>query len=126
LIVLFQFINAAAIFNFEHYHRSSWYKNPSLIFIYFLFIGFALYLTLAPPNPISGWFRISCGSTQILENEFGMRDIWWNIPDYNSSFGHNVIPMESRIILWIMCLMNCGVTLMYEKWVVLAWKRKKV
>ena len=87
-------------------------------------------MTLADPNPYSCIFRINCGTASVLE-ELGYPKPYWNIPEYNSPIGHNVLPEYFR---WQLCgyiLANCAATIIWERicvlWIARDWaiKRKK-
>ncbi|KAJ1655293.1 hypothetical protein IWQ61_004935, partial [Dispira simplex] len=118
LTVLFQFINAAAAFNFGYYFRTSWWRNYLLMLLYFGYMCVIMILTLMDPNPFSCIFRINCGSPAALV-ELGYPTPTWDITPYNITWGHNVLPPDYRWKLWGLCVANCVAVLGYEYFVVL-------
>ncbi|KAJ1968921.1 hypothetical protein IWQ62_000946, partial [Dispira parvispora] len=118
LTVLFQFINAAAAFNFGYYFRTSWWRNYLLILLYFGYMCAIMILTLMDPNPFSCLFRINCGTPEALV-ELGYPSPTWDITPYNIAWGHNVLPPDYRWKLWGLCVANCIAALSYEYFVVL-------
>ncbi|KAJ3396598.1 hypothetical protein HDU92_002546 [Lobulomyces angularis] len=118
LMVLFQFINSAATVNFGYKFRASWYKNYTLVIVYFLEMAFVCFLVLAGPNPVGCFFRINCGSVNILEKEFNIKP-YWEIPQYNNIAGHNIIPEYFRTTLLILGLTNSLLNILFERLVVI-------
>ncbi|KAJ1975174.1 hypothetical protein H4R34_004436 [Dimargaris verticillata] len=113
LTVLYQFVNAAAVFNFGYYFRKSWWTNYIMVVLYSGFMVTIMVLTLMDPNPFSCLFRINCGTPSVLV-QLGYPEPTWHIAEYNSPLGHNVLPRSYRWQLWGLCLANCAVNLIYE------------
>lgn len=110
LIATWQYVGSGAVFGLS---RGGW-RNKYLILN---LIGLAIILsilTLAPPNPLSCLIRINCGSSSILQRDFGFTP-WFKIDDYSSPIGHNVMPLYFRLGLWAICLCNMIVTWTIEQ-----------
>ncbi|KAK9762721.1 hypothetical protein K7432_011280 [Basidiobolus ranarum] len=118
IVCLYQFINAAAVFNFGYKFRQSWWRNYVLVIMYLGMMSFVSVLTLADPNRMSCFFRINCGTPNILVEE-GYPKPTWYIESYNSAIGHNVMPHKFRWTLFIYCLVNCLVNILVEYFIVL-------
>lgn len=120
IVCLFQFVNAAAVFNFGHWFRRAWYRNYWLVVIWSLFISLILYVTLADPNWVGCLFRINCGDPDVLE-ELGGYSVshWLPIPSYNLPQGHNVMPPQFRATLVAYCLSMLAAGILWEWGVVL-------
>ncbi|KAI9255357.1 hypothetical protein EDC94DRAFT_617434 [Helicostylum pulchrum] len=123
LVVLFQFFNSAAIVNFGTSFRQSWWRNYILVFFYCCFFVHVSFLILADPNPYSCIFRINCGSSEILV-ELGYPKPNWDIPIYNSPFGHNVLPKYFRWELWGFVIGNSIINIIWERIVLLCIVKK--
>ncbi|KAJ1982948.1 hypothetical protein H4R35_000074 [Dimargaris xerosporica] len=113
LTVLYQFVNAAAVFNFGYYFRKPWWTNYIMVVLYSGFMATIMVLTLMDPNPFSCLFRINCGTPSVLV-QLGYPEPTWSIAEYNSPLGHNVLPRSYRWQLWGLCLANCAANLIYE------------
>lgn len=128
LVVIFQFFNNGAIVNFGSQYRRSWWRNYILVFIWACFFTSTSYLILADPNPYSCIFRINCGTASKLV-ELGYPQPYWDIPDYNSPVGHNVLPKYFRWQLWGYVLANCAANIIWERicllWVARDWAVKR-
>ncbi|KAJ2860082.1 hypothetical protein GGH94_005726, partial [Coemansia aciculifera] len=118
IVCLFQFVNAAAVYNFGYRYRRSWITNYSLVVLYSGFIAVVSILALANPNRFSCMFRINCGNPDVLV-DLGYSRPTWHITPYNSPIGHNVLPHSFRWTLWALCITNAVLCLAYEKLVVL-------
>ncbi|KAJ2486746.1 hypothetical protein IWW37_005510, partial [Coemansia sp. RSA 2050] len=118
IVCLFQFVNAAAVYNFGYRYRRSWVTNYSLAVLYGMFIAVVSILVLANPNRFSCMFRINCGNPDVLV-DLGYSRPTWHITPYNSPIGHNVLPHSFRWTLWALCITNAMLCLTYEKLVVL-------
>ncbi|KAJ2075662.1 hypothetical protein GGI16_008519, partial [Coemansia sp. S142-1] len=118
IVCLFQFVNAAAVYNFGYRYRRSWITNYSLVVLYSTFIAVVSVLVLANPNRFSCMFRINCGNPDVLV-DLGYSRPTWHITPYNSPIGHNVLPHNFRWTLWALCITNAVLCLAYEKLVVL-------
>ncbi|KAJ1860276.1 hypothetical protein LPJ73_001442, partial [Coemansia sp. RSA 2703] len=118
IVCIFQFVNAAAVYNFGYRYRRAWITNYVLAVLYSGFIAIVSILTLANPNRFSCMFRINCGNPDTLV-DLGYSRPSWNISAYNSPAGHNVMPHKFRWTLWGLCVTNIVLCLMWEKFVVL-------
>ncbi|ORX99098.1 hypothetical protein K493DRAFT_365957 [Basidiobolus meristosporus CBS 931.73] len=118
IVCLYQFIHAAAVFNFGYKFRQSWWRNYILAVMYTGMMVFVSVLALADPNRMGCLFRINCGTPDILVEQGYPRPSWY-IEDYNSAIGHNVMPHKFRWILFIYCMINCLVNILVEYFVVL-------
>ncbi|KAL1914669.1 uncharacterized protein VTP21DRAFT_8080 [Calcarisporiella thermophila] len=127
LVVIFQFFNSGAIFNFGSTHRRAWITNIPLVIFYAILFVVGSFLILADPNPFSCLFRVNCGSADVLVAK-GYPEPWWRIEPYNSPIGHNVLPHDFRWKLWGYCLANMILGLLWERLVILGpvrgWARK--
>ena len=108
-------------------------------------MAFVMVLALAPPNPVSCFFRINCGDPEVLE-QLGYAKPTWDIrkniydvktkitflfiATYNSPIGHNVLPFDYKIKLFSLCMVNCIVVILYERLVVIGpvgeWMKKQL
>ncbi|KAJ2359019.1 hypothetical protein IWW50_000275 [Coemansia erecta] len=118
IVCLFQFANAAGVYNFGYRYRRAWVTNYMLVLMYCTFLAIVSALTLADPNRFGCVFRINCGNTETVR-DLGYSASTVHISDYNSPIGHNVMPRHFRWTLWAMCVVNIVVCLAYEKFVVL-------
>ncbi|KAJ1921082.1 hypothetical protein H4219_000940 [Mycoemilia scoparia] len=115
---LFQFINAAGVFNFGYRFRTSWWRNYVLVVLYLGFMAAVSVLVLADPNRFGCLFRINCGDPDVLV-KMGYPRPSWHISEYNSPIGSNVLPHHFRWTLWGYCLANIFTVYIYEYFVVL-------
>ncbi|KAJ9068677.1 hypothetical protein DSO57_1026297 [Entomophthora muscae] len=118
IITLFQFVNAAAVFNFGHDFRRAWYHNHLLVIIWSVFTALCFYIVLANPNSIGCLLRFNCGDKDVLES-LGYSIPYIPIPTYNIPQGHNVLPFPFRVTLAVYCgsMMLAGI--LWERFVVL-------
>jgi cation-transporting ATPase 13A3/4/5 len=120
LVCLYQFVNSAAVFNFGHRYRASWWRNYPLVFCYVVYMAIIFVLTLANPNSFSCIFRVNCGTSSVLVAEpLNYSTPSWYIQDYNNPIGHNVMPMDFRWKLFALCICNCLINLLIEYFVIL-------
>ncbi|KAI8061941.1 hypothetical protein BDF21DRAFT_389640 [Thamnidium elegans] len=124
LVIMFQFFNSGAIVNFGAQFRKSWWRNYTLVFVWACFFVSCSYLILADPNPYSCIFRINCGSPDTLV-KLGYPRPNWDIPEYNSPVGHNVLPEYFRWQLWGYVIANCLANIIWERicilWIARDW-----
>ncbi|KAJ2597114.1 hypothetical protein GGF39_003179 [Coemansia sp. RSA 1721] len=118
LVCMFQFVNAAAVYNFGYRYRRAWITNYILAVLYAGFISAISVLVLANPNRFSCMFRINCGNPDTLV-DLGYSKPSWGISSYNNPAGHNVMPHKFRWTLWGLCIVNIVLCLAWEKFVVL-------
>ncbi|KAJ1775313.1 hypothetical protein LPJ54_003770 [Coemansia sp. RSA 1824] len=118
IVCLFQFINAAGVYNFGYRYRRVWATNYLLVLMYSAFLAVVSAIALADPNRFGCVFRINCGNTQTVR-DLGYSASTVHISEYNNPLGHNVMPRHFRWTLWAMCVVNAVVCLAYEKLVVL-------
>ncbi|KAI9270803.1 hypothetical protein BDA99DRAFT_460449 [Phascolomyces articulosus] len=122
LVIIFQFFHNAALVNFGSVFRQSWWRNYVLVVFWCCFFVSTSYLTLADPNPYSCIFRINCGTKEVL-HDIGYPMPTWNIQEYNSPLGHNVMPKNFRWRLWGFILGNLVTTAVWERVVVQGFLR---
>ncbi|KAJ1974534.1 hypothetical protein H4R35_003560 [Dimargaris xerosporica] len=118
LIMLFQFVNNAAVYNFGHVFRRSWWRNYPLVIIWAVFICIASYICLADPNWLGCSMRINCGTADTLV-ELGYPRPDFYIEPYNIDQGHNVMPKDFRYKLWGYTIGNMLAGVLWEKFVVI-------
>ncbi|RCH93756.1 hypothetical protein CU098_003001, partial [Rhizopus stolonifer] len=118
LACLFQFINNAAVFNFGYKFRQSFYKNYTLVILWFFYLAITSYWVLADPNRFGCMFRFNCGTPQVLQS-LGYTPPSMDITAYNTPLGHNVMPVEFRWKFWGLMMGNVVTALAYEKFIVL-------
>ncbi|KAJ1826862.1 hypothetical protein LPJ56_001970, partial [Coemansia sp. RSA 2599] len=118
LVCMFQFVNAAAVYNFGYRYRRAWITNYILAVLYAGFIAIISILVLADPNRFGCMFRINCGDPDTLVG-LGYSRPSWGISSYNNPTGHNVMPTRFRWTLWGLCIANIVLCLAWEKFVVL-------
>ncbi|KAI9496322.1 hypothetical protein BDB00DRAFT_809960 [Zychaea mexicana] len=117
LVIIFQFFHNAALVNFGSVYRQSWWRNYVLVVFWCCFFVSTSYMVLADPNPYSCIFRINCGTPAVL-NEIGYPMPTWDVSEYNSPLGHNVMPEPFRWGLWGLILGNLAATTVWERVVV--------
>ncbi|KAJ2158385.1 hypothetical protein GGF46_003810 [Coemansia sp. RSA 552] len=115
IMCLFQFTNAAAVYNFGYRYRRAWITNYLLVVLYAGFLAVISVLALANPNRLSCLFRINCGDRETLAG-LGYSG---GVDTYNSPMGHNVMPRKFRWTLWAYGIVNMVVCLAFERLVVL-------
>ncbi|KAJ3321500.1 hypothetical protein HDU76_014084, partial [Blyttiomyces sp. JEL0837] len=129
LLGTFQIIHGAAVFNIGSTYRAGFFRNPVFIAIYVSIIALLSIITLADPNPISCLFHVNCGTPEALAklNELtgtSYKTDFIGIPSvYHSFVGHNVMPMEFRVKLWVLAMINLVVLVAWEWGVVLKFGR---
>jgi cation-transporting ATPase 13A3/4/5 len=121
LIVVPQFINNGAVFNFGHFFRRSWWTNHIYVFVYISFMTIASVLILTGPNWFTCLFRINCGTASVLEtlDFIGNPKVAFPIPDYNCPIGHNVLPYLFRWQLWLYVIGNAFLNFIVQRLMVL-------
>ncbi|KAJ9074598.1 hypothetical protein DSO57_1004738 [Entomophthora muscae] len=119
LMCLGQFINAAGVFNFGFLFRAQWWRNFPLVIAYFAMLGFVAFLTLSGPNPLNCIFRINCGSEAAITQVLDLPSPTFSIEDYSNPTGHNVMPMQFRLILLGLITANCLLNLAVEYFLIL-------
>ncbi|KAJ3014733.1 UNVERIFIED_CONTAM: hypothetical protein HDU68_000163, partial [Siphonaria sp. JEL0065] len=105
ILIVFQIVHAAAVFNMGRVYRSGFWKNWVFLAVYGIIVALLSFLTLADPNPVSCLFHINCGTSQALERlntqtgtSYGTSFL--GVPSvYYSFWGHNVMPMQFRVRL---------------------------
>ncbi|KAI8990019.1 hypothetical protein BDB01DRAFT_841879 [Pilobolus umbonatus] len=117
-IVLYQFINAAMVFNYGYLYRAAWYRNYLLMVIFMTFIGLVSYWELADPNRFGCLMRLNCGNPDVLVS-LGYSRPDFSIEEYNNSLGHNVLPKPFRYKLWMYSLFNMVAVHIWERFVIL-------
>ncbi|KAJ1918417.1 hypothetical protein IWQ60_007501, partial [Tieghemiomyces parasiticus] len=127
-MVLFQFINAAAVFNFGHLFRQSWWRNYTLVAIWATLLGIVSYVELADPNWLGCTFRLNCGTPDALV-KIGYARPSFEVEEYNNELGHNVLPHHFRFKLWGYSIANMVAVAIWEYFVVLGpvrnWAKQK-
>ncbi|KAJ1976192.1 hypothetical protein H4R35_002806 [Dimargaris xerosporica] len=127
-IVLFQFINAGAVFNFGHMFRRAWWRNYALVFIWAGLLVIVSYVELADPNWLGCKFRLNCGDPDVLV-DMGYPRPSFDIESYNTMTHHNVLPRSFRFTLWGYSIANMVAVALWEYFVVLGpvreWAKKK-
>lgn len=119
IICLFQFINAAATFNFGHRYRRAWWRNWTLVLYWGALMTLVSWMTLADPNRVGCFFRLNCGSPSVLTKQLGYPEPTFHIDPYNSPLGHNVLPRSFRWFLWSWCMINALLATLWERLVIL-------
>ncbi|KAI7857465.1 hypothetical protein BDC45DRAFT_435556 [Circinella umbellata] len=127
-VVLFQFVNAALIFNYGYLFRAHWYKNYLLLGVCAIFITIVSYWELADPNEFGCAVRLNCGNPDVLES-LGYPRPNFQIEPYNNPSGHNVLPKYFRYTLWVYSIGNMVATHAWELLFVLGpvrdWLKKR-
>ncbi|GAA5816760.1 hypothetical protein MFLAVUS_010292 [Mucor flavus] len=127
-VVLFQFVNAALVFNYGYIFRERWYYNYFLMVVCATFIGLVSYWELADPNRFGCLMRINCGNADVLESLGYPRPDFY-IEPYNNPLGHNVLPKYFRYQLWVFSIVNMCMVHIWERVFVLGpirqWFRQK-
>ncbi|KAJ1967987.1 hypothetical protein IWQ62_001520 [Dispira parvispora] len=122
-IMLFQFVNNAAVYNFGYLFRRSWWRNYSLVVVWAVFVALVSYMELADPNWLGCQFRYNCGTADVLV-DLGYPRPSFDIEPYNIDQGHNVMPRDFRWKLWGYSMANMAAGVLWEKMVVLGPIRK--
>ncbi|KAJ3071989.1 hypothetical protein HDU98_004477 [Podochytrium sp. JEL0797] len=130
LVMTFQIVHAAAVFNIGRVYRSGFWKNWVFLAIYGGILALLSFVTLADPNPASCLFHINCGTSAALarvnqQSGTSYSTAFLGIPDnYYSFVGHNVMPTQFRVRLWILCMVNLLVLVVFEWGFVLNFGRR--
>ncbi|ORY45640.1 HAD-like protein [Rhizoclosmatium globosum] len=129
IIIVFQIVHASAIFNIGRVYRSGFWKNWVFLSVYGAIITLLSFVTLADPNPLSCVFHINCGTSAALSRlnrDWGTNysTSFLGVPSsYYSFSGHNVMPMQFRVRLWLLCMGNLLVLVLFQWGVVLNFGR---
>ncbi|KAI8379410.1 uncharacterized protein BYT42DRAFT_568700 [Radiomyces spectabilis] len=127
-ISLYQFVNAALIFNYGYTFRKRWYHNYMLIFFWSLFVAIVSFWELADPNAFGCLVRLNCGNPDVLVSLGYPRPDFY-IEPYNNPLGHNVLPKPFRYQLWAYSIGNMIATNAWELLVILgpvrSWLRRR-
>ncbi|KAI8973640.1 hypothetical protein BDF20DRAFT_907125 [Mycotypha africana] len=127
-VVLFQFINAAMVFNYGYLFRQRWYRNYLLLVIWAVFVTIVSFWELADPNVFGCAVRLNCGDPDVLV-QLGYPRPTWYIEPYNNPSGHNVLPRRFRYQLWAYSIGNMLTVHVWERWVILGpvrqWLRRR-
>ncbi|KAI9149873.1 hypothetical protein H9P43_010052 [Blastocladiella emersonii ATCC 22665] len=124
-IVVCQFINNGAVFNFGHYFRRSWFSNRVYALLYVVLLTVISTLILSDPSAFTCLFRINCGSPSSLV-ELGYPKPTWSMDPYNSLLGHNVLPVPFRWKLFTYVMSNVVLGLCIERLVILGPVREYI
>ncbi|RKP09111.1 hypothetical protein THASP1DRAFT_14697, partial [Thamnocephalis sphaerospora] len=122
-ITLFQFLTAAAAYNFGHHFRRAWWRNYLFVGAWCAILALLSYIVIAPPNPVGCLFRINCGDPDVLV-DLGYPQPSWTIERYNSPLGHNVMPEHYRWLIWGYAMINMACGIAFERFVVLGPARR--
>jgi cation-transporting ATPase 13A3/4/5 len=71
------------------------------------------YVLIADPNPVGCLFRVNCGTKEAL------MDLGYSVnfsvpPVFHSAFGHNVFPLQFRLIIWGIMFLNLITLVIWE------------
>ncbi|KAJ3350112.1 hypothetical protein HDU83_009893 [Entophlyctis luteolus] len=130
IVIVFQIVNAAAIFSIGNIYRSGFWRNWAFVTIYVGILGLLSFLTLADPNTVSCLFHINCGTSDALgrlnmQTGTAYQTAFIGIPEsYHSFSGHNVLPMHFRLRLWLLCVGNLGALVLFQWGIVLKFGRR--
>ncbi|ORY02702.1 hypothetical protein K493DRAFT_334519 [Basidiobolus meristosporus CBS 931.73] len=124
-VSLYQFVNAAMVFNFGHKYRAVWWKNWRLLILWVGFLVIVMYSELADPNRLGCLLRLNCGTAEVLE-ELGYGYPSWYIEPYSLPQGHNVYPTDFRWKLWGLSIANMIAGILWQVVVVLGPVREYV
>ncbi|PWA00110.1 hypothetical protein BB558_003856 [Smittium angustum] len=113
LLIMIQFVNCGFISNFGYKFRQIWYKNYVLVVVYLTFVSLLSYIMLANPNRLGCTFRMNCGDPDVLVSLGYPRPNFY-IEPYNIPQGHNVLPKNFRIFLWIFAASNTIIGVLWE------------
>lgn len=125
ILVCFQIIHAAAVFNLGSKYRGGFFRNTVFLLIYSLLFGILSFILLANPNPFGCLFHINCG-TQTSLASIGYPGAWWAPLEFFSASGNNVMPTQFRWALWGICIANLLFLLAYEYVVILGPVRRRL
>ncbi|ORY02904.1 hypothetical protein K493DRAFT_384971 [Basidiobolus meristosporus CBS 931.73] len=117
-VSLYQFVNAAMVFNFGHKYRAAWWRNWKLLILWAGFLVIVMFSELADPNRLGCLLRLNCGTPEVLE-ELGYGYPSWYIEPYSLPQGHNVYPTDFRWKLWGLSIANMAVGILWQVVVVL-------
>ncbi|KAJ2838531.1 hypothetical protein J3B01_001349 [Coemansia erecta] len=113
IVCLFQFVNNAMVVNFGYLFRRRWYRNYALIFLWAVYVSIISIVLLARTNWLNCRFRINCGSKSILADSFDIHPSF-DIEDYSTPLGHNIIPNDGRYELWGICIGNMCAAILWQ------------
>ncbi|ORZ37459.1 hypothetical protein BCR44DRAFT_85614 [Catenaria anguillulae PL171] len=115
IIVVHQFVNNGAVFNFGFLFRRSWFANRLYVLLYVTLMGFIGFILLSEPNPVNCMFRINCGDPDALERTWGLPKPTFAIDTYNNPWGNNYMPTSFRWKLWVYVMANVVLCLLVER-----------
>ncbi|KAI0223304.1 hypothetical protein L0F63_004993 [Massospora cicadina] len=122
-VTMYQFVNAAAIYNFGYRYRQPWHRNYLLVALWWAFLAYITYMLLADPSWLSCIMRLNCADPDILiQDRYAVPNL--KITPYNILSGSNVFPMPFRVKLFAYCLGNIAAGLLWERVVVLGPVRR--
>ncbi|KAI9343136.1 hypothetical protein BDR26DRAFT_858611 [Obelidium mucronatum] len=130
IVIVFQIVHSAAVNNIGNVYRSGFWRNRVFLAIYSSIVVLLSALTLANPNTISCLFRTNCGTKDALlrlnsETGTNYATEFLGIPSSYYSFeGHNVMPYQFRVRLWLLCMVNLIVLVLFQWVFVLGLGRK--
>ncbi|KAJ3353378.1 hypothetical protein HDU83_006863 [Entophlyctis luteolus] len=129
MLIVFQIVNAAAIFNIGRVYRAGFWRNWVFVVCYSIIFALLSFVTLADPNTLGCLFHTNCGTSDALSRLNSSTGTSYStsflgIPStYYAFIGHNVMPMQFRIRLWLLCIGNLFALVVFEWGVVLNFGR---
>ncbi|KAJ3118511.1 hypothetical protein HK100_000591 [Physocladia obscura] len=137
IMIAFQIVNAAAIFSVGKIYRAGFWRNWVFLVSWAVIVSLLSFVTLADPNTVSCLFHVNCGTSTALERLNSQNGTSYNtkflgIPvTYYSWIGNNVMPIQFRWKLWLLCVGNLAAVVLFQWGVVLnlgkrAFSRKRL
>jgi cation-transporting ATPase 13A3/4/5 len=127
-VAFYQVIIAAASFNFGHYFRRGWIYNWRFVLICLALYTLISYALLADPNVVGCLLRINCGNPDTLTRN-GYAVPASTFSEFMSTLGHNVFPLQYRLQLFVLCVLNGLTVILWEYFVVIGfvgeWLKRK-
>lgn len=122
IITMYQIIHAAFAYNIGEKYRQGGKSNQAFLAIYGMLFSLISSVLLFDPNFLGCIFRINCGTAEALKNN--NYPVPYNAPaDFFSDSGHNVIPFNFRIAIFVISLVNLSALVLFEKIAVLGHGR---
>jgi len=111
LISGYQYINSAVPYNFGFAYRADWIKNYIFVFFAVAFTALHFYITLVPGS-VSCLFRVNCVNEKVVPDPFG------DIIAIQNSYHTTIMPMDFRVILISIMIMNLAANILWEYFIV--------
>eukprot|EP01134_Creolimax_fragrantissima_P002428 CFRG2428T1 len=116
IVTMYQICFAGFTYSMGLQHRQPWYRNIATVIVFVVSFVFFTYLLVADPNYLGCAFRFNCGDYDILM-EMGLyapSNAGPDVEKYHSQNGHNIFPMNFRILLLVLMVFNLALNVTAE------------